>query len=380
MPSKRTSVFILASASLLLCLWLCSLSTFPPTFRQTAGTWSPLNWSYYPWNNGDSANVPKEIHRILLWTSFYGDWFGSLNNSRTGETMTTSCDPSCIITNDVSLLESSDAVVFHVRNLDMADLPQERYPSQKWVFWSMEPPPYSLFPGFNNTMNIFNWTMTYRLDSDLPVQYGRLEKNDEAAPEKDHRALWKSKSVMAVWMVSHCSTSGRREEYVKELKKYLNVDVYGYCGDHQCSKSRESSCYLEFERKYFFMLAFENSICRDYVTEKFFIVLRYDIVPVVFGGANYSRIAPPGSYIDALSFKSPKHLAEHLVQVAKNFSAYESYFDWKLRYKVKELSWLSEEFCTLCSKLHGKDFRERTTYDDLLAWWGQESRCRSWSV
>ncbi|CAN7984400.1 unnamed protein product [Ixodes hexagonus] len=320
------------------------------------------------------------MHRILLWTSFYGLWFGSLNNSRTGEAMTTRCEHLCVVTNDRSLLKYSDAVVFHVVNIDTNDLPQMRYPFQKWVFWSMEPPPYSAFSDFNNTMIIFNWTMTYRFDSDLPLQYGWLEKNKHAAPKKDHSPLWKSKSLMAVWMVSHCGTHGGRDAYVEELKKYLKVDVYGHCGDHNCSKGRGPSCYSDFERKYFFTLAFENSICRDYVTEKFFTALRYDMVPVVFGGANYSQFAPRGSYIDALSFKSPKRLAEHLIRVAENFSAYASYFDWKPRYKVKEISWLSEEFCTLCSKLHGKDFRERTTHGNLLAWWHQESRCRSWKM
>lgn len=374
-PSTRTSIFILTS--LLLLLWLFSFSAFRPTFRQIVGVWSPVKWSYYPWYNRDSANVTKEVPRILLWTSFYGTWIGSLNNSRTGEMLTARCSRSCILTNDRSRLESSDAVVFHIRDIDMTSLPQRRSPFQKWVFWSMEPPPYSVFAGFKYMMNMFNWTMTYRFDSDIPVQYGKLERKEDVAPKKNHSALWKSKSVMAVWMVSHCDTDGRREAYVKELKKYLKVDVYGLCGDHKCSRSRGASCYSDFERKYFFMLAFENSICRDYITEKFFTALRYDMVPVVFGGANYTRVAPPRSFIDALSFKSPKHLAEHLTSVAKNVSAYKSYFDWKSRYKI--LSW-SEEFCTLCSKLHGKDFREQTTYDDMRVWWEQEGRCRSWNL
>ncbi|CAN8024328.1 unnamed protein product [Ixodes persulcatus] len=374
-PSTRTSIFILTS--LLLLLWLFSFSAFRPTFRQIVGVWSPVKWSYYPWYNRDSANVTKEVPRILLWTSFYGTWIGSLNNSRTGEMLTTKCSRSCILTNDRSRLESSDAVVFHIRDIDMANLPQRRSPFQKWVFWSMEPPPYSVFAGFKYMMNMFNWTMTYRFDSDIPVQYGQLERKEDVAPRKNHSALWKSKSVMAVWMVSHCGTDGRREAYVKELKKYLKVDVYGLCGDHKCSRSRGTSCYSDFERKYFFMLAFENSICRDYITEKFFTALRYDMVPVVFGGANYTRVAPPRSFIDALSFKSPKHLAEHLTRVAKNVSAYKSYFDWKSHYKI--LSW-SEEFCTLCSKLHGKDFREQTTYSDMRVWWEQEGRCRSWNL
>ena len=36
-----------------------------------------------------------------------------------------------------------------------------------------------------------------------------------------------------------------------------------------------------------FYMAFENSICDDYATEKFYRSLLYPIVPVVMGGANY---------------------------------------------------------------------------------------------
>ena len=36
-----------------------------------------------------------------------------------------------------------------------------------------------------------------------------------------------------------------------------------------------------------FYMAFENSICDDYATEKFHRSLLYPVVPVVMGGANY---------------------------------------------------------------------------------------------
>ena len=53
-----------------------------------------------------------------------------------------------------------------------------------------------------------------------------------------------------------------------------------------------------------FYLAFENSLCRDYITEKFWKVLSYNVVPVVLNGVNMSRVAPPHSYIDIKDFDS----------------------------------------------------------------------------
>jgi alpha-1,3-fucosyltransferase len=59
------------------------------------------------------------------------------------------------------------------------------------------------------------------------------------------------------------------------------------------------------ERDYKFYLAFENAICPDYVTEKFYNTLLFSTVPIVYGGADYEAIgAPPNSYIDVRYFTS----------------------------------------------------------------------------
>ena len=59
------------------------------------------------------------------------------------------------------------------------------------------------------------------------------------------------------------------------------------------------------ERDYKFYLAFENSLCRDYATEKFYNPLLFSTVPVVYGEADYKAIgAPNNSYIDVRSFAS----------------------------------------------------------------------------
>ena len=52
------------------------------------------------------------------------------------------------------------------------------------------------------------------------------------------------------------------------------------------------------ESNYKFYISFENSLCSDYVTEKFFNILKYNIIPITLNGADMSEIAPPKSYID----------------------------------------------------------------------------------
>ncbi|VDI46233.1 Hypothetical predicted protein, partial [Mytilus galloprovincialis] len=60
-----------------------------------------------------------------------------------------------------------------------------------------------------------------------------------------------------------------RNIQVAELKKYIDVDVYGKCGK-PCSTWMDDSCFKNLGGDYKFYLAFENSHCEDYVTEKAF--------------------------------------------------------------------------------------------------------------
>nr|CAG4644438.1 EOG090X0I21 [Lepidurus arcticus] len=82
------------------------------------------------------------------------------------------------------------------------------------------------------------------------------------------------------------------------------------------------------EQDYKFYLSFENSLCTEYVTEKFFAVMKSYVVPVVLGGANYSAVAPPHSYINAMEF-TPQDLASYLRLLSENDALYGEFFWWK---------------------------------------------------
>jgi glycoprotein 3-alpha-L-fucosyltransferase len=67
-----------------------------------------------------------------------------------------------------------------------------------------------------------------------------------------------------------------RQDYIEELQKYISVDVFGSCGPLECSRLQSDDCFQMLRKEYKFYLAFENSNCRDYITEKLFVnALRY---------------------------------------------------------------------------------------------------------
>ena len=112
---------------------------------------------------------------------------------------------------------------------------------------------------------------------------------------------------MAFWVVSHCETASKREKYVEALEKFIDVDIYGKCGPLDCPEEN-MDCFFNLTEGYKFYLAFENSLCNEYITEKFWRSVRLPIVPVVMGATNYSTIAPPHSFIDVNDFDTGMYI------------------------------------------------------------------------
>ena len=149
-----------------------------------------------------------------------------------------------------------------------------------------------------------------------------------------------------------------------------------------CKWKNNSECWEMVEKNYYFYLSFENSICNDYVTEKFFNAMKRTIIPIVFGGTDYhgSAGAPPHSHINAFNdFKDPKQLALYLQVLMKDQEKYAEYFWWKDSYEsindehVRRIP----SFCNLCLQLH--EDKQTKIYTDLEDWWDKKSKCDTYN-
>ncbi|QQP51756.1 FucTC CG40305PAlike [Caligus rogercresseyi] len=127
-------------------------------------------------------------------------------------------------------------------------------------------------------------------------------------------------------------------------------------------------------RPYKFYLSLENSICKDYMTEKLWNALNHSVVPIVLGGGDYANTLPEGSYIDASS-NGPKALAALMKTLDEDESRYAEYFWWKERFSASVLSEEehAERHCALCERLHRDDSHQ--VMEDLEKWWEKEGRC-----
>ncbi|KAL8622213.1 hypothetical protein ACOMHN_053015 [Nucella lapillus] len=212
----------------------------------------------------------------------------------------------------------------------------------------------------------FNWTWTYRTDSDIVEVYERLKRSPSVPSPTTLLAMKNRKKKRVAWMVSHCSVPSHRAEYVERLRKIIPVDIYGGCGNLSCPIWTQQCDLLLND--YLFYLSFENSLCVDYITEKFYKTFHDDVhvVGVVRGGANYSRYFPAGTFIDADSFSGPEKLGRYLLELAGDDGGYVDLL-WRRSHFVTHDEGHMDAHCQVCYKLHHVD-RFKRTYSDMYGW------------
>ncbi len=220
--------------------------------------------------------------------------------------------------------------------------------------------------------------MTYRQDSNIWVPYWRLSKRTEPRLSSGinmHEVRKKSRT--AVWFSSHCNMSGtQRWRYVEQLRKYIDVDIYGNCGNLSCPKNSsdynmELKCFREVSKTYYFYLAFENAFCKDYLTEKILHGWLNEMVPVVQG--SFDDVLPPYSALDVRDYANPRELAEKMKSLRKNTTEYVKYFDFKRYYDIHG-SDCDRGFCRLCEILHDPSYQYKLRFD-LRRWWIDKGQC-----
>ena len=258
----------------------------------------------------------------------------------------------CVFTDNMN---TSDVVLFTVhamRPICSVDLPPRSNPQQQWIMSSREAPRVQVHPKY---LDLFNATATYLSSSEVVRKFGEVKRRNTRVLRSYHDENWSSKKNVA-WMVSHCGNHyGGRWAYAGELAKHIDVAVYGWCGNFSCPRKNDTSCMNLLNKSYRFYLAFENSLCQEYVTEKLYRTLNSDMIPIVYGLYDYKSMLPEKSVIDVRDFDSPKHLADYLKVLAQNKTLFDSYFKWKEYYEVFDYdydTYMTGMACNLCEYLH----------------------------
>ncbi|KAL4232054.1 Alpha-(1 3)-fucosyltransferase 7 [Mactra antiquata] len=293
---------------------------------------------------------------------------------------------NCVLTTNSTLANISDAILWH--RTQNGAITFKRPVGQIWVYVDHESPALldlDLFkawkPNLQYWMGKFNWTMTYnKAVADIHMPYGELRKH-KTYIDKDYDRIAASKTRGALIISSHCSTNSKRQEYVNQLKKYVDVEVLGTCGKRwSCGKRLvHDNCFDILNTSYSFYLAFENALCEQYHTEKLFENFKYDILFVSRGGLprELNTFLPEGSVIDSRAFKSERELGTYLKHLQRNKHEYAKLLSAKSQfYSIDYRHSYQRALCDLCHRLNHQE-TYRKTISNLRDVFSHKKSCKA---
>ncbi|KAH9491735.1 hypothetical protein Btru_045681 [Bulinus truncatus] len=343
-----------------------------PFYTSEFEAYVPFNKTLFFEGNDKKSLAEIKEKKIILWWQhkIFQAPIKGLNPLR-------ACpDFPCVLTSDRKYTENSSAILVNAQFVNN-ESPPKRRPDQIFIHYQIEAPfKYWWYIQDNTPLfdinkawnEAFNWTMSYRMDADITTYHGLVRKHKNKK-EKNYQEILLKKKGLVAWMVSNCDVNSRRQDYVRELQKYIPVDIYGQCGSFQCPRASDNECLHKINIKYKFYLGFENNLCKDYITEKLYRYLNSDMIVIARGYNTYSRLVPSEIFLNTANFKSPKELADKIIYLDSHNKEYikmltekDKYFAIFEDYRVTFMSQLYLEYryeavpmCDLCRRLWNLD-------------------------
>ncbi|XP_049878442.1 alpha-(1,3)-fucosyltransferase C-like isoform X4 [Pectinophora gossypiella] len=285
---------------------------------------------------------------ILLWMDQHPTWINWTTEQRSF--INDKCSKTnCFLTYNRDLfrdIRKFQAVIFHGSFLNVPVVvhkrkpngsptsykvtkPELRSPHQKYIFFNMESS--ANYPVVNDIFDdFFNWTMTYKFDSDIFHPYFVIKNSFGEIVGPKRNITWvadmedidehlaqklRTKTKAVAWFVSNCAAG----------KKILTA-------------------------------------------------VQNNVVPIVYGCADYTRFLPPESYIDGRDHTS-SDLADLMYQLIRTPKKYHQYFKWKNYYTYHNNL---DNICALCEALNNRKRLRTRVYKQFRSWWnfGSDATCR----
>ncbi|XP_026324830.1 alpha-(1,3)-fucosyltransferase 10-like isoform X2 [Hyposmocoma kahamanoa] len=279
------------------------------------------------------------------------------------------------------------AYLFYASRIEFSNLPLPRRPEK--VIWALsheESPRNVAELMHEKILNIFNYSSTFSRYSDVPFPLQSIVSLENVTSTKffvetQQKNLLLKEIGPILYLQSDCEASTERDKYVLSLQKFQRIDSYGIClrnkelpsgvkGENEdYLNSLDDTKFLNFVARYKFVIAIENGVCEDYITEKLWRAIHVGVVPIYFGSPSIRDWLPnQNSAILLEDFPTPELLSQHIDELLRNDQLYEAYLEHKTKRKISNQKLIRElherpyqtghreienEFiCFLCKKLH----------------------------
>ncbi|XP_038211743.1 alpha-(1,3)-fucosyltransferase 10 [Zerene cesonia] len=339
----------------------------------------------------DTEEIQSDYLPVILW------WTAGFPGSETARNCPGNIKCN-IISDHKSIKQNVDAYLFYASNIKFDSLPLPRKPKNViWGLYHEESPRNVEELSHEEALRIFNYSSTFSRYSDVPYPLQFLDSIGEITSTK-YFVPTKVKNndndiAPIMYLQTDCETATERDEYVKELMKHLPIDSYGACLNNKEMPAKFTQDYLEhlndedflhFIAKYKFVLALENGVCDDYVTEKFWRAIKVGTVPIYFGSPSIRDWLPNRkSAILLEDHPTPELMSEYIKKILADDNLYEEHLEHKTMglitnsklteelknkpYQTDALQVVETFECFICQKIY-----------DINAGVGKESVVNKW--
>lgn len=191
----------------------------------------------------------------------------------------------------------------------------------------------------------FNFTIDYRVNADIRWLYARTIIDNGSIFNKPIPTSLKRNEI--AFVNSNCRTKSKREQYVKELMNLgiVQVKSYGRClKNSKWPSDNEPSFKLDplnekLAGKYKtfafskFCIAMENSVIKEYNSEKLWHAFAWGCVPIYLGDVEIEKYLPTkkeNMYLDIRDFDyNMTKLSERVKFLMDNDDEYNKLLEWK---------------------------------------------------
>lgn len=250
------------------------------------------------------------------------------------------------------------AYLFAGLNTNFKDLPLPRNSDKiLWGLYHDESPRSVMLFLHERILELFNYSSTFSRFSDLPFPAQFVESLNAITSKKYYIETKVKNSFLKeispiLFIQSNCDTLTERDMYVSQLMMLQPIDSYGDCLNnrtlpvklkyHYKNHLKETN-FLHFIARYKFVIAIENAVCDDYVTEKFWRAIHLGVVPIYFGSPSIRDWMPNAkSAILLQNYPTPKLLSQHIDGLMQNDELYEEYMEHKTKGRITNKNLINE--------------------------------------
>ena len=210
--------------------------------------------------------------------------------------------------------------------------------------------------------------ISYKRDSTVPKPFLCVDNAVIRLVEMGQPEVPVGRKQLVASFIANCIEW--RVNYLKEVMEYVHIDQWGKCmrntpGDFWKTRQgsfEKSKLDLLEKNPYKFLIAFENIVDADYITEKIYHGYLSRSIPIFYGDKAVFDMVPNNSSFIYANDYSPKELAELIQRIDSDDTLYAQYFtNWDLS-KMRALheKYCSEHFiCGTCKKVWEKLYKRK---------------------